>query len=139
MPLFRRKPLNLALATVVAALAPAFALAVAPLPVRAQSPAAADSAAARVTALADEYVREYKAMFPEAAFFSGFSDVAPDRFSDNSLAALAAWRGREDAWAAELARLDARARWGRPEWVTFGFLREAIEASRQMRVCRNEL
>jgi len=141
MPFFRRTPLHRrpTLATVVVALAPAFGLALAPLPARAQAPANADSAAARVTALADEYVREYKAMFPENAFFSGFSDVAPDRFSDNSLTALAAWQGKEDAWAAQLARVDARALWGRPEWVTFGFLREAIEASRAVRVCRNEL
>lgn len=100
--------------------------------------ARADSLAARVTAMADEYVREYKAMYPENALFSGFTDV-PDRFGDNSPDGIAAWRRREDAWAAELARIDARALWGRPEWVTYGFLREAVEASRQMRVCRAEL
>ncbi|HET7230161.1 MAG TPA: DUF885 domain-containing protein [Longimicrobium sp.] len=118
-------------------------LAATPAPASAQagasSTAHADSVAARVTAVADEYVREYKATFPENAIFSGFGDVRPDRLSDNSLAALAAWQRKEDAWAEELGRIDARALWGRPEWVTYGFVREAIDASRQMRVCRNEL
>lgn len=115
------------------------ALAVAPGMAIAQSSAQADAAAARVTAIADDYVGEYKAMYPEVAEFTGFTDVRPDRFADNSLAALDAWHRREDRWAAELARIDARSLWGRPEWVTFGFVREAVEASRQARVCRWEL
>lgn len=123
--------LRISVAAVLALTAPAAGLA--------QAPAGPDSAAARVTALADEYVREYKAMYPEMASFSGFSDVVPERFADNSLAALAAWQRREDAWAAELGRVDGRALWGKPEWVTYGFVREAIEASRQACVCRSEL
>lgn len=130
MPISRR--------TTTALLAPVLASCAALAPAAAQR-TRADSAAARVTAIADAYVREYKAAYPENAIYAGFSDVRPERFSDNSLAALAAWRRREDAWAAELARIDARALWGRPEWVTVGFLREAVDASRQMRVCRNEL
>jgi len=52
---------------------------------------------------------------------------------------LASWKATEDALAARLAQVDGEALWGRPEWVTYGFLREAFEASRGLRACRNEL
>ena len=107
----------------------------------AQAPSArsADSLAARVTALADEYVREFVARFPERAEGSGMSIARHDGLSDNSLAAGREWDAREDAWAAATARMDGGALWGRPEWVTFGMLREALEAARGRRVCRQEL
>jgi uncharacterized protein (DUF885 family) len=92
-----------------------------------------------VTRLADEYVREYTAAFPEAAFLSGFTLPRNDGLSDNSLAAYAAWETKEDGWWKEVMALDASSLWGRPEWITYGFLREALEASRGARICRNEL
>lgn len=95
--------------------------------------------AARVTALADEYVAAYLAAYPEEAALSGFTLDRHDGFTDNSPAALAAWRAREDAWAAALAGIDGAALRGRPEWVTYGMLRERVEAARAMRVCRAEL
>jgi len=140
MPLISNPAPTLRLVLATAALALASASAPASSAVaQAGGGAAADSVAARVTAMADEYVREFKAANPEIALASGFSDVKPERFTDNSLAALAAWRRREDAWAAEMDRIDARSLWGRPEWVTFGYLRETVDASRQARVCRMEL
>ncbi|HEU0079583.1 MAG TPA: hypothetical protein VFQ76_18135 [Longimicrobiaceae bacterium] len=99
----------------------------------------ADSLAARVTALADEYVREFVARFPEDAEGSGMTIARHDGLTDNSLAARREWEARQDAWAAELARIDGGARWGRPEWVTHGMLREQLEAERGRRVCRREL
>ncbi len=39
----------------------------------------------------------------------------------------------------ELQRIDGEALWGRPEWITYGLLREALEAQRGARVCRFEL
>ena len=95
--------------------------------------------AARVTALADEYVREYLRTFPASAELAGLTDGPHDRLDANSPAELRAWRAREDRWAARLAQVDGSSLWGRPEWVTFGFLREALEASRGLRVCRPEL
>jgi uncharacterized protein (DUF885 family) len=95
--------------------------------------------AARVTALADEYVAAFLAAYPEEAELSGFALERHDGFTDNSPAALAAWRAREDAWAAALAGIDGARLRGRPEWVTYGMLRERVEASRAMRVCRAEL
>ena len=105
------------------------------------SPSRNDAAAAAstVTRLADEYVREYTAAFPEAAFLGGFTLPRNDGLSDNSLAAYVAWEKKEDGWWEEVVALDASSLWGRPEWITYGFLREALEASRGTRICRNEL
>jgi uncharacterized protein (DUF885 family) len=98
-----------------------------------------DADAARVTALADDVVRAMVASFPEEAHGSGLTLERHDGLSDNSLAGVRAWQAREDAWAAELARIDGAGLRGRPEWVTYGMLRERVEASRASRVCRSEL
>ncbi len=95
--------------------------------------------AALVTRLADEYVREYIARNPETATFEGLPEAPDDKLSDNSLEALAAWQAKEDGWLARLAAIDGAALWGRPEWLTYGFLREALEGSKGLRVARLEL
>ncbi len=95
--------------------------------------------AAKVTRLADEYVRELILRNPEMATFAGLPGAPDDRLSDNSLPALEAWRAKEDAWLARLAAIDGAGLWGRPEWVTFGFLREALEGSKVSRIARLEL
>lgn len=104
-----------------------------------QTPPAADQAAARVTALADECVREYLLFFPEQATMLGIPEAANGRLTDNSLAGIRVWQAKEDAWAAELAKIDGRTLWGRTEWLTYGFLREFLDASRGTRIVRQEL
>lgn len=95
--------------------------------------------AERVTRLADTYVREYKAAYPELALLSGFTLARHDGLSDNSLAALAAWWRSEDQWWKEVSAVDPASLWGRPEWITYGFLHEALRSARETRVCRSEL
>ena len=104
----------------------------------AQQPAS-EALAARITALADEYIKEALSRFPEQAAFLGLADAPQDRLTDNSLDALRAWQEKEDRWAAELSGVDASSLWGRPEWLTFGYLREMVEASRAARIVRSEL
>lgn len=103
--------------------------------------AAADHAGAsrQVTALADEYWTEYVRAFPLAALFSGVPDSPSDRMGDNSLAATRSWEQKEDRWIDQLGRVSPRALEGQPENATYGVLRETLEASRQLRVCRSEL
>jgi uncharacterized protein (DUF885 family) len=116
---------------------PPLLLALAATPAAGQGAPADD--AARVTALADDYVRAFVASYPEGAVFAGLTMERHDGLSDNSLAGVRAWQAREDAWAAELARIDGTRLRGRPEWVTYGMLRERVDAARAARVCRMEL
>jgi uncharacterized protein (DUF885 family) len=104
-----------------------------------QSTPQIQAAAARVVALADNYVAKYAESFPELAEFSGMTLQHHDGFTDNSLTALKQWEALEDGWSEELAKIDSAALFGAPEWVVLGFLREAVESSRQLRVCRYEL
>jgi uncharacterized protein (DUF885 family) len=101
--------------------------------------AAAPDPAARVTALADEYVRAYVASAPEAAQASGLPNAPDDGLSDNSLAALAAWQHKVDELGAALDQIDATALLSRPEWITYGYLREAVAGDKAQRVCHFEL
>lgn len=95
--------------------------------------------AAQVTRLADAYVKAYVERFPENAAFAGMTLPHNERFFDNSVPAYRAWEQREDGWLNELSKIDESALVGKPEWVTYGFLREALESARGLRVCRQEL
>jgi len=99
----------------------------------------ADSVARRLDALADDYFTTWVRTYPVAGLFSGIPDAANDRLDPNALSDVRRWREREDRWLAQLQGVDADALRGRPEEVTYGVLREVLEASRQGRVCRAEL
>ncbi len=104
----------------------------------AQSADSADTSVSRALAIADEYVTGYYSQFPEEAYETGFP--APlDRLGDRSLAALAAWEVREDAWLAELGEIDPAALEGTEAAVPYAFARERLEAATARRVCRTEL
>lgn len=105
----------------------------------ANPPASPASAGPRVSDLADAYMKAWLDAFPENATYFSLPEARHDRLTDNSLAAVQAWQKTEDELASRLAQVDAGALWGTPDWVTYGFLREALEASRGLRVCRNEL
>lgn len=93
----------------------------------------------RVTKLADEYVAEYLLRFPDNALLSGMEPPKLDHLSSNSQKAIAAWQRLEDGWWKALGEIDADGLFGKQEWITYGFLREALETSRGLRVCRNEI
>ena len=103
------------------------------------APQAPEAADARVRQLADAFVDAYLQEFPENATFYGIPGRSHDRLSDNSLAALAAWRQREDAWLAEVRGLDPATIEARPLRAAYAILRETLESSVGTRVCRSEL
>ena len=92
-----------------------------------------------MTELADAYLEAFLRQFPETATYLVTPGARHDRFTDNSLPSLASWQETEDDLVARLAGIDEEVLWERPEWVTYGFLREALEASKGVRICPNEL
>lgn len=92
----------------------------------------------RLNALADRYVERALERVPETAYFTGLPASTHARLADNTLEALAEWQSFEDEMhsalqAIEPDQLDTR------EWIAWGGLKELLEASRGLRVCRNEL
>jgi uncharacterized protein (DUF885 family) len=104
----------------------------------APSPVAASSAA-RLRAVADDFFATWVRTFPLGALFSGVPEAPNDDLGDNSLAAQAAWRKREDGWLSQLRGVDSAALRSTPDEATYATLREGLESSRQSRVCRSEL
>ena len=96
----------------------------------------ADSLATRVRQLADTYLAAYFERHPDEATLDGVANTRHDRLPDNSPAALARWRQREDAWLAELEHIDPAPLAGRPEGISYGIMRDALEGSIRMRLCR---
>ena len=91
--------------------------------------------AKQVIAIADDYFASWREAFPEVNTSSGFPGARHDRLSDNSAAGEKSWEAKEDHWLAQMRAIDTAALIGRPEWVTYGLLREELEASTGMRVC----
>ncbi len=91
-----------------------------------------------IRSLADEYLAAFLERYPETGTYYGIPGQRHDRLTDNSLAALAHWQTREDAWLERLRQLDAGLP-GNPDWAIHGILLETLEASAAKRVCRDEL
>jgi uncharacterized protein (DUF885 family) len=95
--------------------------------------------ASRLNAVADDYFATWARTFPVTGLFSGAPEVPNDRLDENSLSGIRRWREREDRWLRQLQTIQPAALDGRPEEVTYGVLREVLEAARQTRVCHSEL
>lgn len=116
--------------------------------VPAAQPAVASSPAVRVVQLAEEYTRGFFDFFPELETYYGLPGSRHDRLHDGSSDARRRWRAKEDSWSAQLAAVDP-AKLEESEWVTYqflrealdygGFLRESLETGRETRICRREL
>jgi len=98
-----------------------------------------DSLANRVRHTADMYLAAYWDRHPGEATLDGVTNVRHDRLPDNSPAATARWERREDAWLVELVRIDPTPLAGRPEWIAYGIMRDALEGSIGTRVCHYDL
>ena len=92
-----------------------------------------------VERLADRYYAFRLRTRPEIAYFSGVDIERHDGLWDNSPTALAAEQAEEDRLWQELEALGASAGSAREDWITLGFLRQALRSSRELRVCRYDL
>jgi len=116
----------------------------APLDAQQAPPAAApatraDSIARQVNTLADEMVALAMKRSPELGTFYGMPDADHGRLSDNSLATQRRYEAQDDTFRQRVMALPWEALRGRPEYITLGFMREAVESGRETRVCRGEL
>ncbi|HEV2686499.1 MAG TPA: DUF885 family protein, partial [Actinomycetota bacterium] len=98
-----------------------------------------DSLAVRVRQLADTYLAAYFERHADEATLDGVAKGPHDQLPDNSPAAMAQWQQHEDAWLAQLKRINPDRLEGRPEAIAYGIMRDAIESSVATRVCRFEL
>ena len=89
--------------------------------------------------LADEYLAELMESDALMGTYYSIEGARHDRLPDNSLAAMAAWEAKEDAWLAELERVGTPTNIGSRDWVTHGLLKEQLEGAAATRICRNEL
>lgn len=96
-------------------------------------------AAAAVTALADRYVAAYRERFPISYAFSGLPVERHDGVDINAPADLARWNELRRGFAAELERIPPETLAGRPEWVTWQYLRQGFREAAATEVCRREL
>ena len=109
------------------------------LPAPSRLPPPADTAMQRVNTVADEYLKGWLAAFPELNTYFGIPGARHDGLQDRSATAERAWQRREDGWLAQLRTIDVSALDHRPEWVTYGLLREELEASLRYRTCRTRI
>lgn len=101
--------------------------------------AAATNDRARVTALADRFVAEYKVKFPISYAYVGLPMERHDGIDINSLADIAQWRDMLKGMSGELNAIKPDAFADNPEWVTWHFLDQTLREDAATAVCRREL
>ncbi len=99
----------------------------------------APAAPSAIERLADEYLAELLESDALMGTYYSIEGTRHDRLPDNSLAAMAAWEAKEDAWLGELALIGEPEEIGSRDWVTHGLLTEQLESAAATRICRNEL
>lgn len=97
------------------------------------------TAAQRINALADDYVRFYFDQFPEQSLITGAEDPDPARLSDNSLESRARWQILQQDLLAQLNEIDLEAVTDPAAILTANMLRNQLQNSLDLDVCRNEL
>ena len=107
-----------------------------PAPAAAPPPEPAD---ARVRELADAYLEGYFQRNPDQVTLYGVPGRRHDALPDNSFDALRAWQAKEDGWLAQAKQIDPGTIEAPPLHGTYAIVREALDASIGVRVCRYEL
>jgi len=105
-------------------------------PAAAPAPERADG---RVRELADAYLEGFFERNPDQITLYGVPGRHHDGLPDNSLDALKAWQAKEDAWLGLAKQIDPAAIEAPALRGTYAIVREALDASIGVRVCRSEL
>lgn len=98
-------------------------------------------APAALSAIADEYLAAALDVYPFAVVYGGLGDVVKEDYAamdDNSPEAQARLQQVEDQLYERLMKLSGEEFAG-ADWVLFETLKEGLEASREVRVCRQPL
>jgi uncharacterized protein (DUF885 family) len=106
---------------------------------RAEAPAPAATADARVKALADAYLDGFFTRNPDQITLYGVPGRHHDQLPDNSVPALRAWQAKEDGWLKEARQIEPSTITTLPLRATLAIVREALESGSGARLCRNEL
>ena len=101
--------------------------------------AAPEPADARVRELADAYLQGFFERNPDQVTLFGVPGRRHDALPDNSPDALRTWQAKEDGWLGMARQIDPAAIQAPPLRGTYAIVREALEASIGVRVCRLEL
>ena len=99
----------------------------------------AATASSPIVTLADEYLARYVAAFPEAGTFNDLPGADDGGLGDNSAAGVARWRAYEDDIRARVQKLQIGPGSPASDRVLHAVLRDELERSAAVRVCRNEL
>lgn len=89
-----------------------------------------------VNAIANDFVDQYYANFPEEVYEVGYPDAPQDRFGDHSAQSRAAWDAKVDGWLAALNKINVAELKGTAEANTYVFTRERLQAIIDQRVCK---
>lgn len=97
------------------------------------------SVVVRINSLADDYHKRILDYRPEYQTWLGIPDADYSDITDISPEARKKWEEFEDSLLVQVEQIDPSGLIGTADWLTLGFLKEALIAERQMRVCRKEL
>jgi uncharacterized protein (DUF885 family) len=92
-----------------------------------------------VTSIADKYYERTLKTFPESAYFSDISLERHDQVSSNRLEDLKVWEDFEDSLYSALVKITESELKERKSKVAFWLLKEELESSKAMRVCKRNL
>jgi uncharacterized protein (DUF885 family) len=93
----------------------------------------------QVKALADTYLNGWFDRNPDQITFYGIPGRQHSRLPDNSAAALETWQAKENVWLTDAKAIHPNAIESPSLRATYAIVREALEGSIGMRVCRQEI
>lgn len=92
-----------------------------------------------INVLADSYFSRIIGMHPEYAYYAEIPLEKHDGISSNKLSDVKLWENFEDSLYVELAKLDESKIITKKDKITYWFLKEDLESSIAMRVCKRNL